>query len=215
MAAMSATEALPPPSLSIDGLAVRRGERTLFEGIGLNATPGAVIFVRGPNGAGKSSLLLAIAGVLHASAGTIRYRDRGNDEDLARNLHFVGHQPGIKTRLTLSENLAFWASVFGVTGLGPAAALEAVGLGGKGELDAGYLSAGQTRRLALARLLVSRRTVWLLDEPTAALDADGDGMVERLISEHAHSGGIAIVATHHDLDIRTRGAVETIALGAA
>lgn len=220
---MSASEALPP-HLSIEGLAVRRGERTLFEGIGLNATPGSVIFVRGPNGAGKSSLLLAIAGVLHPSAGTIRYRDRGTDEELAPNLHFVGHQTGVKTRLTLSENLAFWAAVFGHAPspskpgdddpVGVAEALDAVGLGGKNELDAGYLSAGQTRRLALARLLVAKRTVWLLDEPTAALDAEGDGMVERLISDHAKGGGIAIVATHHDLDIRAPDAVQTIALGA-
>jgi heme exporter protein A len=211
---MSAPEA-PPPTLSIEGLAIRRGERTLFEGVGLSGTPGSVIFVRGPNGAGKSSLLLAIAGVLHPSAGTIRYRDRGHDEELAPNLHFVGHQTGVKTRLTLSENLAFWASVFGGSGEKPAAALEAVGLGGKGELDAGYLSAGQTRRLALARLLVSRRTVWLLDEPTAALDADGDGMVERLISDHSHGGGIAVIATHHDLDVRAGAQIQTIALGAA
>jgi heme exporter protein A len=212
MAAMSVTEALPPPTLSIEGLAIRRGERTLFEGVGLSATPGSVILVRGPNGAGKSSLLLAIAGVLHPSAGTIRY---GNDQELAPNLHFVGHQTGVKTRLTLSENLRFWASVFGGNGVTATAALEAVGLGGKGELDAGYLSAGQTRRLALARLMVSRRSVWLLDEPTAALDADGDGMVERLISEHAQGGGIVIVATHHDLDVSTRGDVLTLALGAA
>jgi heme exporter protein A len=223
MAAMSAPEALPPPTLSIAGLAVRRGERTLFEGIGLTASPGSVIFVRGPNGAGKSSLLLAIAGVLHPSAGTIRYRDGGNDEDLLPNLHFVGHQTGVKTRLTLAENLRFWAAVFGRAPTAPTAtagavgiaeALDKVGLGGKGELDAGYLSAGQTRRLALARLLVSRRTVWLLDEPTAALDADGNGMVERLISDHAGEGGIAIVATHHDLEISARGDVQTLALGA-
>lgn len=212
---MSVTEALPPPTLSIEGLAIRRGERTLFEGVGLSAMPGSVILVRGPNGAGKSSLLLAIAGVLHPSAGTIRYRDGSSDEELAPNLHFVGHQTGVKTRLTLSENLRFWASVFGGGGLTPDAALETVGLGGKGELDAGYLSAGQTRRLALARLLVSQRTVWLLDEPTAALDADGDGMVERLISEHAQGGGIAIVATHHDLDVSTTGEIQTLALGGA
>ena len=212
---MSAPEALPPPTLSIEGLAIRRGERTLFEGVGLHAASGSVIFVRGPNGAGKSSLLLAIAGLLHPAAGTIRYRDRGRDEELAPNLHFVGHQTGVKTRLTLSENLAFWTNVFGGAGLAVDAALEAVGLGGKGGLDAGYLSAGQTRRLGLARLLVSRRTVWLLDEPTAALDADGDGMVERLISDHAAAGGIAIVATHHNLEVSTTGAVETIVLGAA
>ncbi len=91
---MSAPEALPPPTLSIEGLAVRRGERTLFEGVGFSARPGSIVFVRGPNGAGKSSLLLALAGVLHPAAGRIRYRDQGTGEELAPNLHFVGHQTG-------------------------------------------------------------------------------------------------------------------------
>jgi heme exporter protein A len=216
MAAMSASEALPPPTLSIEGLAIRRGERILFEGVGLSAETGTITLIRGPNGAGKSSLLLAISGVLHPAAGTIRYHRHGDDHELGPNLHFVGHQTGVKTRLTLAENLAFWASVFGGSGgASPEAALEAVGLGGRGGLDAGYLSAGQTRRLALARLLVAPRTVWLLDEPTAALDAEGDGMVERLISGHAQAGGIAIVATHHDLDVQAPGRIGTLMLGGA
>lgn len=213
---MNPAEALPPPSLSIEGLAIRRGERTLFEDVGIVATPGTITLVRGPNGSGKSSLLLAIAGVLHPAAGTIRYRDKGNDAELGPNLHFVGHQTGVKTRLTLLESLKFWASVFGAPeGLGPEAALEAVGLGGRGALDAGYLSAGQTRRLALARLLVAPRPVWLLDEPTAALDAEGDGMVERLITGHVHTGGLAIVATHHDLAVTAPGEITTLTLGRA
>jgi heme exporter protein A len=214
MAAMNAPAAVPPPTLSIEGLAVRRGERTLFEGVSLSAAPGAVTLVRGPNGAGKSSLLLAIAGVLHPAVGTIRYRGSSDAGDLAPNLHFVGHQTGVKTRLTLAENLAFWGAMFGKTGMSPEAALDAVGLSGRSGLDAGYLSAGQTRRLALARLLVTRRPIWLLDEPTAALDAEGDGMVERLIDAHAQGGGIAIVATHHDLALSTPLPVDTLLLGA-
>lgn len=213
---MNTSEAPPPPALRIEDLAVRRGERTLFEGIGLVATAGSVTLVRGPNGAGKSSLLLTIAGVLHPETGTIVYRGRSPDDELAPHLHFVGHQTGVKTRLTLTENLAFWARVFGANGgLAPDVALETVGLGGRGMLDAGYLSAGQTRRLALARLLVAPRPVWLLDEPTAALDAEGDGMVERLIGDHLRSGGIAIVATHHDLDIAAPAPAVTLTLGGA
>ncbi len=215
MAAMSASEAPAPPSLSIEGLAVRRGERVLFDGLRLVAPAGTVTLIRGPNGAGKSSLLLAIAGVLHPAAGTIAYRAGAAEQELAPSLHFVGHQTGVKTRLTLAENLDFWARMFGArSGLEPVAALEAVGLGGRDGLDAGYLSAGQTRRLALARLLVAPRPVWLLDEPTAALDAEGDGMVERLISDHVLTGGIAIVATHQDLAVTAPGGTATITLGA-
>jgi heme exporter protein A len=240
-----------PPNalLAAQNLTLVRGGRQVFEDVSLNLAAGEVLLVRGPNGAGKSSLLLTLAGILHPSAGTIRYGDGRNGEDLAPNLHFVAHQTGVKTRLTLAENLRFWAALFGSTptrsivmaGLDPATqqssqrgeasldprvrpgddgpvgvaeALHVVGLAGMGDLDAGYLSAGQTRRLALARLLVARRTVWLLDEPTAALDADGDGLVARLISDHAGRGGIAIAATHHDLDITTQGKVQTLALGA-
>ena len=210
---MSQSEAPAPPIVSIEGLAVRRGGRMLFENLRLTAPAGTVTLVRGPNGAGKSSLLQAMAGVLPPAAGTIAYRGREADAELASSLHFVGHQTGVKTRLTLAENLDFWAKMFGATGgLSPEAALEAVGLGGRGGLDAGYLSAGQTRRLALARLLVAPRPVWLLDEPTAALDAEGDGMVEGLLGAHARGGGIAIVATHHDLAVTAP--VATITLGA-
>jgi heme exporter protein A len=215
MAAMNALEAAAPPTLQIEGLAVRRGGRTLFDAVTLSAAPGSVTLVRGPNGTGKSSLLLTIAGVLAPAAGTIRYGVRGDEGELASHLHFVGHQTGVKTRLTLAENLAFWAAMFGGNGLPPGAALEEVGLGGRDGLDAGYLSAGQTRRLALARLLVCRRPVWLLDEPTAALDAEGDGMVERLLGVHAGAGGIAIVATHHNLAVAAPGGVATLALGVA
>jgi heme exporter protein A len=214
---MSVSQAPAPPTLSIDRLAVRRGERTVFEGVSLVSRPFTAVMVRGPNGAGKSSLLLSIAGVLPPAAGTIRFSDEnGGDEDLGPNLHFVGHQTGVKTRLTLTENLKFWAGVFSATGgVSPEAALEAVGLSGRGGLDAGYLSAGQTRRLALARLLVAPRIVWLLDEPTAALDAEGDRMVERLITEHVQHGGIVVVATHHDLAVDAPGGVETLDLGSA
>jgi heme exporter protein A len=211
---MNAPEAAPP-TLSIEGLAIRRGGRTLFEGVNLAAMPGSVTLVRGPNGAGKSSLLLAIAGVLQPADGTIRYRGDGDAGELAQNLHFVGHQTGVKTRLTLAENLAFWGAMFGSPRISQDAALEAVGLPGRGGLDAGYLSAGQTRRLALARLLVARRPIWLLDEPTAALDSEGDGMVERLITAHARGGGIAIVATHHDIGVEAPAGVATLTLEAA
>jgi heme exporter protein A len=215
MAPMSLSEH-PQPLLRVSDLAVSRGGRQLFSGIGFALARGQVLLLRGPNGAGKSSLLLALAGVLRPSAGTIRYSG-GGTEELAPNLHFVGHQTGVKTRLTLSENLAFWAAMFGrspsptTAAVGIAEALERVRLGGKGELDAGYLSAGQTRRLALARLLVTDRPIWLLDEPTAALDADGEQLVASLIEERIRTGGAVIAATHDDIAIATA----TVTLGGA
>ncbi len=196
---MNMNAAAPPPALTATNLVIRRGERTLVDGLSFAVAPGSVLLLRGPNGAGKSSLLLTIAGMLHPTAGTIGYT--GDEDGYLGRLHFVGHQPGIKSRLTLSENLAFWARVFGGTGLGTEAALAEVGLGGLGGLDAGYLSSGQTRRLALARLLVADRPIWLLDEPTAGLDTSGDAMVGRLIARHAAAGGIILAATHHDLPL--------------
>ena len=196
----------PNPLLTVENLALSRGGRLLFEGIGFTLFPGQLLLLRGPNGAGKSSLLLALYGVLRAEAGTI-----GWHADEPPRLHLVGHQPGVKTRLSLAENLQFWRSVNGATGLTAEASLEAVGLGALGELDAGYLSAGQTKRLALARLLVTDRKLWLLDEPAASLDADGDALVARLITGRLASGGAVIAATHDDI----AGAADTLTLGAA
>lgn len=200
----------PRPSLSVRDLTVRRGERTLFAGLSFAAAPGEALLLRGPNGAGKTSLLLAIGGFLTPQAGTITY---DSPEGLASAIHLMLPQPGLKPRLTVSENLAFWRSVNGADGEPPDAALDRVGLGGLGALEAGHLSTGQLRRLALARLLVSHRPVWLLDEPTSALDSQGDGLVADLIGRHLSADGIVIAATHHDLDVR--GPLRTIELGAA
>src|SRR5690606_10320963 len=116
-------------------------------------------------------------------------------------VHLLSHRNAIKPRLTVRENLDFWAGINAPTGPDPLAALERVGLGPISHIDAGYLSAGQTRRLALARLLVSRRPVWLLDEPTAALDTEGHALVAALIDEHLAGGGLAIAATHDPLSL--------------
>lgn len=194
------------PLLSVENLALSRGGRALFAGLGFSLGPGGLLLLRGPNGAGKSSLLLALLGVLRPEAGTIDWH-----AEEPPKLHYVGHQAGVKTRLTLLENLRFWRNVNGETGIGAEAALEAVGLGAIGALDAGYLSAGQTRRLALARLLVTDRKVWLLDEPLAALDAEGALLAVRLIARRLETGGAVIAATHDDI----AGMTETLMLGAA
>jgi len=194
------------PLLSVENLALSRGGRALFAGLGFSLGPGGLLLLRGPNGAGKSSLLLALLGVLRPEAGTIDWH-----AEEPPKLHYVGHQAGVKTRLTLLENLRFWRDVNGKTGIGAEAALEEVGLGAIGALDAGYLSAGQTRRLALARLLVTDRKVWLLDEPLAALDTEGALLAVRLIARRLETGGAVIAATHDDI----AGMTETLMLGAA
>ena len=185
---------LAQPLLTVDALALSRGGRLLFEGIGFTLAPGDLLALRGANGAGKSSLLLALAGILRPAAGRIDWH-----AEEAPKLHLLGHLPGIKARLTLAENLDFWRAVNGPTGMATGAALATVGLGGLDDLDAGYLSAGQTRRLALARLLVTERRIWLLDEPHAALDAEGDGLVGRIVAAHRATGGAVIAATHDAL----------------
>lgn len=196
----------PHPLLTVENLALSRGGRELFAGLDFSLGPGQMLALRGRNGAGKSSLLLALAGILRPTAGRIDWH-----ADEPPRLHVLAHQPGVKSRLTLGENLEFWRAVNGPTGLAAAAALQRVGLGGLGPLDAGYLSAGQTRRLALARLLVTDRPIWLLDEPLSALDAEGDTLVAGLIAERLASGGAVIAATHDDLP----GATQTLTLGRA
>jgi heme exporter protein A len=181
------------PLLTVDNLALSRGGIRLFAGVSFALAAGQLLLLRGPNGAGKSSLLLARSGVLRPEGGRIAWAG-----DEPPPLHLVGHLSGVKTRLTLGENLRFWQAVNGA-GPAPRAALERVGLGGLDDIAAGHLSAGQARRLALARLLVSDRRIWLLDEPLAALDTAGEALVNALIAERLASGGAVIAATHDDI----------------
>jgi heme exporter protein A len=198
------------PSLSVRDLTVKRGERTLFAGLSFDAAPGDAVLVRGPNGAGKTSLLLALAGFVRPESGTVSYGERG---ELARAIHLMLPLPGLKAKLGVAENLGFWRTVNGADGVEVEPALDRVGLGGLGGLEAGHLSTGQLRRLALARLLVTRRPLWLLDEPTSALDTQGDALVADLIGAHRADGGMVVAATHHDLALT--GAVQSIDLGQA
>ena len=188
--------------LTAQNLALSRGGRPLFEGVDIALQPGQCLLLRGPNGAGKSSLLLTLAGLLRPSHGAIGPQERAP-------LHLLAHSSAVKTRLTLTENLGFWRALNGPTGLEPAAALERVGLGGLGAIEAGHLSAGQTRRLALARLLVTDRRIWLLDEPLASLDTAGAELLAALVAERNASGGGVIAATHDDM----AGATGTLTLG--
>ncbi|KFL25859.1 hypothetical protein JP74_16665, partial [Devosia sp. 17-2-E-8] len=151
---------MPARTLSVSGLALRRGERLLFDDVGFTVEPGEILLLRGPNGAGKTSLIKCLAGFLRADAGSVVVSGQGEEERWQEDVHFLGHLSAVKARLKVGENLGIWAAVNGGGG-SVEAALERVGLGALFNLDAGYLSAGQTRRLALARLLVSPRPIWL------------------------------------------------------
>ena len=186
-------------SLEAEGLACGHGDTMLASDLCFSVPAGTGLLLRGPNGAGKSTLLLTLAGLLPPLAGTIVLA--GHDPDDGPALHHCGHRNAVRPRLGVRETLAFWAAINGATGLAPDAALERVGLSRIAGLDAGYLSAGQQRRLVLARLLVSDRPVWLLDEPSAALDAAGQVLLAELLGEHLARGGLAIIATHDEIAV--------------
>lgn len=205
--------------LTVSDLALSRGERRLVDGLSFSVTGGEALAVTGPNGAGKTTLLRALAGFVRPDAGRIALAGAGPDDDHGTALHFIGHRDGLKGALSLRETLAFAPALMGGNGDPLAHAAGRLALTPLLDLPVAVLSAGQRRRAALARLLVVRRPVWLLDEPTAALDADSTSIVAGLIAEHLASGGIAIAATHLHLGIRARelalDAVGGYALGEA
>jgi heme exporter protein A len=201
--------------LVAENLQGARGGEAVFSGVGFSLGQGEALVVTGPNGSGKSTLLRVVAGLLPASEGTVRLEEGGETfPTVASACHYLGHQHAMKTALTVAENLAFWRDFFqggaedGSVGesVSAAEALEKVGLGAIGHLPFGYLSAGQKRRAAIARLLVAHRPLWLLDEPTAGLDKASDERFGRLMTAHLESGGIVVAATHQPLGIE--GAVE-------
>lgn len=199
----------PSMRLIAEGLAVTRGGRPVFAGLSFTLASGGLLAVTGPNGAGKSTLLRVVAGLLRAEAGTI-VLEPADDAGVQGAVHYLGHGDALKPSLTVHDNLAFWSQVWG--GGDVPAALDAVGLGHLAGLPAGVLSAGQRRRVAIARLLLVQRPVWLLDEPATALDAAAEDALGRLIASHIVGGGIAIVATHRDLPVPP---TQTLRLGTA
>jgi heme exporter protein A len=184
--------------LSIDHLACERGERRVFAGVSFTLGPGDALMVMGRNGAGKSSLLEILAGRLAPAAGRIRLEEAG-ERTLPECLHYIGHRDALKSALTAEENLAFAKDFLGDPAASPAEALTVIGLAHALRLPVGFLSAGQRRRVALARLLVARRPLWLLDEPTAALDSGSQATLHRLLADHRATGGIVIATTHAPL----------------
>ena len=160
--------------------------------------------VTGPNGVGKTTLLRVLAGFIPHDAGKIILECAEQNASLAQSVHFVGHRDGLRAALTVREYLDLVPAVLGQSGASISDAATALNLKALLDLPVGILSAGQRRRTALARLLVSWRPVWLLDEPTAALDTASQAMVAALISAHIEGGGIVIAATHLDLGVKAR-----------
>ena len=200
--------------LAAENLACERGGRTVFTGVGFMVPPGGALVLRGPNGSGKSSLLRLLAGLLAPAAGSITWNGAPADEDieaLHARLRYVGHLDAVKPALTVAENLAFWARLHGGEG-DVAESLESLAIGHLAAVPARLLSAGQRRRLALARIVAAPAPLWLLDEPTVTLDEQSVAIVEALIAAHRGGGGLVVVATHAGLELP---GVVVLDLGAA
>ena len=188
-------------ALAADDLAARRGGRVVFAGLSLAAEPGEALLLLGPNGAGKSTLLRVLAGLLRPAAGRVTWE--GEDVALDAAAHgartrLLGHQDAIKPALTPREDLAFWARLRGGD---PEAALAGMGLSNLAGLPCRTLSAGQRRRLALARLTLGDAPLWLLDEPTLGLDAASVARLGGVLAAHRARGGIVLAATHLPLPL--------------
>jgi len=185
--------------LVAENLASRRGGHLVFAGISLAVGAGEALLLLGPNGSGKTTLIRTIAGLLPPAAGSIRIEGGNPARSVGEECHYVGHLNGVKASLTVEENAAFWCRFFGGTHEGLEAALAAFGLASLRDIPAAYLSAGQKRRLSLARVVLARRPIWLLDEPTVSLDHAAQGALTRVLAVHLAAGGLLIAATHADL----------------
>lgn len=195
--------------LVVDKLTCRRGDRVIFSDLSFALSEGEAVMLTGPNGAGKTTLLRVIAGLMPPAGGHVLLD--GDDAAVApERCHYVGHRDGIRLSLTAGENIDFWCRYLGGEPNAAATALDRLGIGTLEDVPAAYLSAGQRRRLGLARLLAAPRAIWLLDEPTTSLDAQAQATLAALMAAHRAGGGIVVAATHAPLGI---DAVREIALG--
>ena len=196
--------------LVAEDLVVERGGRRVIDGLSFAVAAGEALVLAGANGSGKTTLLRALAGFIRPVRGAVRL-EGGDEELLAEQAHVVGHANAVKSSLTVVENTAFWGNYLGsgppgssaATGERLDAALRHFGLDDLADFPAAYLSAGQKRRLGLARLLIADRPLWLLDEPTVSLDTASSERLVAAVNAHTKSGGIAVIATHLPLALES------------
>ena len=184
------------------GVGCVRGGREVFSGLDFEVSPGEALAVTGPNGSGKTSLLRLIAGLLNPADGSIGLEGGEGELTLAEQAHYLGHRDALKPALSALENLSFWRDFLGgESSSGADEALASVGLDHAAHLPTAFLSAGQRRRLSIARLIAARRPIWLLDEPASALDAAGQDLFTALMRDHLAGGGLIVAATHVPLGV--------------
>jgi heme exporter protein A len=185
--------------LSATDLACRRGGRDVFDGVSFSVASGESLTIQGRNGAGKSSLLRMVAGLVRIAAGNLALEGGDPELTVGEQAHYLGHQDALKSSLSVAENLRFWSAFLGPAATDAKEPLAAVGLDTLADLPAAYLSAGQRRRLSIARLLAVKRPLWLLDEPTSTLDAAAQARLGEIMQAHLAGGGIILAATHSAL----------------
>ena len=190
--------------LSGSDLACFRGGRQVFSGLSFTVGAGEALVVLGPNGVGKSSLLRLVAGLVRHSGGGLALEGGDPELSVGEQAHYLGHQDALKPALSVLENLAFWTRFLG-SREEPQPALASVGLDGIASLPAAYLSAGQRRRLSLARLIAVKRPIWLLDEPSSALDDAAQATLARLMRTHLAGGGLIVAAAHGPIGLEAAG----------
>jgi heme exporter protein A len=182
-------------------LACHRGGRDVFAGVNFTLASGDALTISGRNGAGKSSLLRTIIGLVRPAAGRLTLEGGDPELSLAEQAHYLGHQDALKGSLSVAENLGFWASFFGAPATDVDKSLDAVGLAKLAALPAAYLSAGQRRRLSIARLIAVPRPIWLLDEPASTLDAAAQVRLADLMKSHLAGGGLIVAAAHGSIGL--------------
>jgi heme exporter protein A len=197
--------------LRVESLTLARGHRTLARDLSFTLAAGEAVILKGPNGSGKTTLLRTLAGLMPVAGGRIVFEEASQGAEQPtegpEKLHYIGHANAVKPTLTARENLEFWMSYLGCRSADPDtartadAALDRLGIAALADIRAAYYSAGQRRRLALARLVAVQRPLWLLDEPSVSLDAEGTATLAAMIREHVASGGAVIAATHIDLGV--------------
>src|ERR1700728_1566073 len=196
---------IAPDGLSVDKIHVWRGDRHVLQGVSPHISRGELLHVSGPNGTGKTTLLRVVSGLLRPEQGSVTWLGRSITTirtDYQAALAYASHEPALKGDLTALENLRFAVGLKRrITAGELRASLERTGVGACADLRARVLSAGQRRRVALARILAMQATLWLLDEPFTNLDTAGTTLTGELLQSHVRAGGAALVVAHHTLEV--------------